>query len=358
MRPTPATDASHLQTARGALTRHGLCDLHIDTWIPRRLWGYDPAERHGLGLLRGHFFGHLDLPRLREAGVTAAGWSLTTNPFRRAGSRWRTYLHNRGAFSDWAAEHAEAVGLAQNAAQALAILAGGRHAILPAVQGANAFSAAPDLDAVFADGWLTRTTLVHLTDSDLGASSSPLGWRRDKGLTERGRAVIAAMDRHRVWLDLAHAHPQTFWDAVACHDRDRPLIATHTGLSGVTPHWRNLSDEQVRAIADSGGVVGIMAASNFLGDGTLQALLRHAEHAIQVGGEAVAAIGTDLDGAIVPPRELRDGLGHLRLVAAMFARGWTAERVERVCSGNYWAAWRSLRGSSSPWGAFSTPHFH
>ncbi|MBI5610716.1 MAG: membrane dipeptidase [Deltaproteobacteria bacterium] len=337
-------EAAQLDAARAALAQHGLCDLHIDTWIPKRLWGYDPARRHGLGLLRGHFFGHLDLPRLGEAGVRAAGWSLTTNPFRPAGSRWRTYQRNRAAFSAWIATHPEAVATAQNTAQALEILASGRHAVLPAVQGANAFSAAPDLDAVFADGWLTRATLVHLTDSDLGASSSPLSWRRHKGLSERGRQVIAAMDRHRVWLDLAHAHPQTFWDAVACHDRDRPLVATHTGVSGVAPHWRNLSDEQVRAIADSGGVVGIIAASNFLGDASLQALLVHAEHAIQVGGEAVAAIGTDLDGAIIPPRALRDGLGHLRLVAAMFARGWSTERIERVCAGNFWAAWRRLRG--------------
>jgi membrane dipeptidase len=333
----------HLETARTLLAQHGLVDLHIDTWIPKRLWGYDPAARHGLGLLRGHFFGHLDLPRLREAGVTAAGWSLTTNPFRTAASREATYSLNRQAFSAWVAQHPSEVAFAQTAQQAHAVIASGRHAILPAVQGANAWQSAGDLDAIFADGWLTRATLVHLTDSGLGASSSPLSFKRNKGLSARGREVIAAMDRHRVWLDLAHAHPQTFWDAVACHDRDRPLVATHTGVAGIAPHWRNLSDEQIRAIGDSGGVVGIIAASNFLGDSTLGAMLIHAEHAISVGGEAVAAIGTDLDGAITPPGELRDGLGHLRLVAAMLERGWNEQRIARVCSGNAWAALVRLR---------------
>ena len=72
------------------------------------------------------------------------------------------------------------------------------------------------------------------------------------------------MNARRMFVDLAHIHESAFWDAVTEHDRSQPLIDTHTGVAGVTPHWRNLTDNQVKAIADTGGVVGIIFAEEFL----------------------------------------------------------------------------------------------
>jgi membrane dipeptidase len=236
-------------------------------------------------------------------------------------------------------------------AQALeAHTASGVHAVLPAIQGANALQAAADLDSELGGGWLTRVTLVHLTDSIYGATSSPLSLRRHKGLTEQGAQMVHALNRHRIWVDLAHAHPQTFAAALAVHDANLPPIATHTGVCGVRPHWRNLDDAQLRALADRGGVIGVIAAANFLGpadpaiaQAQLGGYLLHLEHILTTAGEQAAAIGTDLDGAIVPPLGLRDGIGHLRLVAAMLQRGWTTARIQAVCRGNFLRAWRRLR---------------
>ena len=68
-----------------------LIDLHIDTLIPNRLWGYNPLKRNKPWLFGRHFFGHLDLPRMQDSSVTGAMWSITTNPFRSAKSRWKIF---------------------------------------------------------------------------------------------------------------------------------------------------------------------------------------------------------------------------------------------------------------------------
>ena len=66
-------------------------DLHVDTFIPPRLWGYDPLVRHRGGPLGRFFFGHLDVPRMYDGGLGGAMWSITTNPLRGIASRWRVF---------------------------------------------------------------------------------------------------------------------------------------------------------------------------------------------------------------------------------------------------------------------------
>lgn len=347
MEPTPRA----VQAAAELLQHHGLVDLHIDTLIPPRLWGADPRQRHGLGPLRGHFFGHLDLPRLADNHVSAAMWSITTNPFRSAQGRWRAWQRNLAWLQAWLDSAAAQVQLVRTPTELALARRDGRHALLLAVQGANAWDATPDLDAVLRDRRVTRATLVHLTDASLGATSSPLSLRRAKGLQPRAAEVIAALNRHRAFVDLAHIHVDGFWQALQLSDADQPPIVTHTGVCGVTPHWRNLDDAQIRAIAERGGVIGVMAARNFLAragkPGDIHAYVAHLDHLIRVGGSQVAAVGTDLDGAIVPPAAMRNGQPYLQLVAAMIDAGWPEPQISAVCQGNFLACWQRLRPEAS-----------
>src|SRR5262249_4565229 len=187
-----------------------------------------------------------------------------------------------------------------------AVRARGAHACLLAIQGANALEAAPDGVASIPDGCIVRATLVHLLNSSYGATSSPLGYpRAEKGLSEAGRELIAQLDQRRVFVDLAHIHPVAFWQAVEAHDRTLPLIATHTGVCGVTPHWRNLDDRQIRAIADTGGGGGIIFSEAFLkrprGPGDAAMIVEHMEHVARGAGDDAAAVGTRHGGASPPP---------------------------------------------------------
>ena len=90
-----AIPMNHIQTdATQICNQSDIIDLHLDTWIPKRLWGYHPNKRHRRAIFGRHFFGHSDVPRLLEAGVTGAMWSITTNPFKLNNARWLTFLEN------------------------------------------------------------------------------------------------------------------------------------------------------------------------------------------------------------------------------------------------------------------------
>src|SRR5207253_9262567 len=109
-----------------------------------------------------------------------------------------------------------------------------------AVQGGNAFDSPADVPLV-PDGALLRVTLLHLTDSTLGATSSPLGRSRGRGgLTAEGRVMVEVLNERRILVDLAHASKRTFFEALDVHDRVLPPVVTHTGVCGVQPSWRNL----------------------------------------------------------------------------------------------------------------------
>jgi membrane dipeptidase len=323
-------------------------DLHLDTFIPIRMWGYDVRVRHGLGLLRGRFFGHFDIPRALDGGLSAAMWSITTNPFRSAPARWQTFLDNVARLREVIGSSSGTLRVARSLAEYREVRGAGAHACLLAIQGGNALDGALLGARELPDRLITRVTLLHLTNSSLGATSTPLHLlRRDKGLSARGKMLVEQLDAERIFVDLAHVHPEGFWDAVEVHDPSLPLIATHTGVSGVTPHWRNLDDEQLRAIADTGGVVGVIYSRHFLhgrhGFGDARMVVEHLAHIVDTIGEDFAAIGSDHDGAIMPPPDLR-GVDRLPvLVQRMLERGWREERIRKILGLNFLRAFGELR---------------
>lgn len=323
-------------------------DLHLDTMIPPRLWGYDPLVRHPGGPLGRHFFGHTDLPRLRDGGLSGALWSLTTNPFRPAEARLRAYRANRARLRALAAASGGALAEADTLAGYRAARARGAHVCLPAIQGANAIEAEPDGVAEIARDGIVRVTLVHLTNAAYGATSSPLGAaRRDKGLTARGRRLVEDLNAHRIFVDLAHIHERAFFDAVAVHDRSQPLLVTHTGVSGVRPHWRNLTDAQLRAIADTGGTIGIIFQAGFLarsgGPRDAGMIAEHVLHAMRVVGEDHVSLGSDYDGAITPPPDV-PGVDHYPRVAQhLLDRGVGTEALRKILGGNFLRVLGQLR---------------
>ncbi len=349
-RPKALAAALNIPLEAAALTLDAdLIDLHIDTFIPPRLpfIRYDVFKRHAGA---GRFFGHLDLPRIEAGGLKGAMWSITTNPFRTAAARWRVFQKNLERFDQMVSASSGRMRLVRDAAGYRAARSEGKHAVLLSIQGGNALEAAPGYLDALGDHHLVRVTLVHLTNAAFGTTSSPLRlWRGRYGLTESGRAFIACLNRHRVFVDLAHIHVRSFWDAVAAHDRTQPLIATHTGVTGVKPHWRNLDDAQLRAIAETGGVVGVIFASNFLRprgvSDDAEVVVRHMEHIVNVAGEDAVAVGSDYDGAIIPPPDLRDGLAYGRLVARMQARGWPEGRIRKALGLNFLASLERLRPS-------------
>jgi membrane dipeptidase len=347
-----AGDGGLERDARSLLESCEVIDLHIDTMIPARIFGYDPLRRHGQGISRGRLFGHLDLPRIEEGGLTGAMWSITTQPFRTASNRWRAFLSNLARLEALAKASDGRLAIARDAAEYRAARARGAHVILPAIQGGNALEGAPQGVASIPGNAITRVTLVHLTDSCYGTTSSPLRLGRDRGLGKRGHELIEQLDASRVFVDLAHISRPAFFEAVDAHDPSAPLIVTHTGVTGVRPHWRNLEDDQLRAIADTGGTIGIMFHQGFLrraqGPKDADMVLEHMEYVAETVGDDFVSIGTDYDGFITPPRDLRDGLGYATLVERMIARGWPEDRIRGALGGNALRALALIRPGVAP----------
>jgi membrane dipeptidase len=317
-----------------------IVDAHVETFVWTRVLGYDLRRRHGRGLLGGRFYSQVDLPRMREAGMTGGVFSIATNPFRSGEGRRTTLLANivrlqRILESDpGVAVVADAAGYRQARAE-------GRMACFLAVQGGNAVTA----DEVAAlPSVVSRVTVVHLTRSPLGSPARPLSGARARGLTPAGHDYVAALDARRILVDLAHLNRPGFWDALAAHEPATPAIVSHTGVRGVHNVWRNLDDAQVRAVADTGGVVGIMYHSGFLGEGSAAAVVRHLEHVVDVGGEDCAALGSDWDGLIVTPRDMRTVTELPVLVRAMRARGFSDARVRKIVGANYLRVVEAVRG--------------
>ena len=323
-------------------------DLHLDTFIWQRVLGYDPRVRHARPPLWGWFLGHADLPRAREAALAGATWVITTNPLRDPEDRLRTLLDNLQRMSANNADMPDDFALCRTLSDYRAARASGRHAAFIGIQGGNAIDVTADAIERLPPGLVLRVTLVHLSSSRIGYTSSPLRLGPDRGIGAFGRELVERLDAARVFVDLAHIGPTGFWEAVEAHDPSLPLIVTHTGVSGVHRHWRNLDNAQIRAVADSGGVVGIMFHNSFLGGslfgGTAERVVDHVAHVVRVAGDDHVSLGSDFDGAIVPPVDLRSVLELPRLVEIMLNRGFSPERIQKILGGNFLRTLGALRG--------------
>jgi len=324
-------------------------DLHLDSFIWTRILGYDLHRRHGLGPTAGWFLSQVDLPRVRAARLGGATWVITTNPLRPATRRPQVLVENLRRLQGILEGVPGEIRVVRNAAEYRRAAAEGRHGAFLGIQGGNALDR--DLDALdlIPDDLVVRITLVHLSSSRIGVTSAPgAGARRGEGLSDFGKDYVRRLDEKRILVDLAHINREGFFDAVAVHDRTLPLIVTHTGVAGVHRHWRNLDDEQLQAIARSGGTIGVMYQSSFLGEpwwgGRSDAVVRHLAHIVETVGEDHASLGSDWDGAIVPPRDLRSPLELPRLVEHMLRRGWSAERIRKVLGGNFLRVVEAIRG--------------
>jgi membrane dipeptidase len=348
----PAAWAKRLDISQEAVDLYLECevvDLHVDTFIWTRVAGYDLRRRHGRGAFGGRYYSQVDLPRMLEAQIGGAMWSITTNPYRSPEARAETFSDNLSALRAIFAAVSEHACVVKNHREFREARARGQHAVLIAIQGGNALDVSLGaLDRL--EDTVTRITLVHLTRSTLGTSSAPL--RADRGLTDHGKKYVEALNARRVFVDLAHIGRRGFFDAVEVHDRSQPLIVTHTGVSGVHPSWRNLDDDQLRAIAATGGVVGVVYHGEYLSGryfsgGRAADIVNHLEHIVRTVGPDVPALGSDWDGLIITPADMRTCLELPRLVQAMLDRDFSPETIRKILGENFLRALRHLRGGEA-----------
>ena len=159
------------------------------------------------------------------------------------------------------------------------------------------------------------------------------------GLTNAGKDLVRLCNQVGILLDLSHMNERGFWD-VAKLTR-APLVATHSGAHTLCPSPRNLTDDQLRAIGESGGVVGVNFARAFLrNDGlgdkktSLTEIVRHVEYIGEKIGVDHVALGSDFDGTEVP-QDLADASGLQRLLKVMREGGIRGKALRKIAHGNW-----------------------
>jgi membrane dipeptidase len=159
------------------------------------------------------------------------------------------------------------------------------------------------------------------------------------GLTEAGRRLVKACNELGILIDLSHLNEKGFWDVAALSTA--PLVATHSGAHALCQTPRNLTDRQLDAIAESGGVVGVNFHVGFLrADGradletSLAEIVNHVDYMVNRMGIDHVALGSDFDGATMP-HDLKDAAGLPRLVEALEDRGYAGADLEKIAQGNW-----------------------
>jgi membrane dipeptidase len=165
-----------------------------------------------------------------------------------------------------------------------------------------------------------------------------------RGLTVEGEALVRECNRLRILVDCSHITERGFWDIARISTA--PLVATHSNAHAISASSRNLTDEQLKAISATQGMVGLNFATGFLradgrwtSDTGADVMVRHLAHMIETAGEDCVGLGSDFDGARIPGF-IGDVTGVPRLVQAMDSAGFGPELIEKLC----WKNWlRVLR---------------
>ena len=287
-------------------------DLHADPL----LWGRD--------LLRRGTRGHVDLPRLQEAGaalqvfgvVTQAplGMNLRRNsgaadmvtalavssfwPPRTWSSRLQRALFEADRLRGFEEKSGGKLVPIRSRAELKALLAarGGRVGTMLALEGSQALEGDLRNVDVLYDAGFRMMAPAHFVDTDVSGSAHGL---QKGGLSDLGRAWVRKLEEKKIIIDLAHASPQAVEEVLAI--ASRPLVVSHTGVKGTCDNLRNLSDAQLRALARNGALVGIGYWESATCGRDAAAVARAMRHAADVIGVGHLALGSDFDGAVAEP---------------------------------------------------------
>jgi membrane dipeptidase len=335
-------------------------DGHNDVLL--RLWRQ--GDLTGRRFLDGDGEGHVDLPRARAGGLAGGIFAVYVpgdartvgvgdaddggvvdfpplGPVDSSDAR-RITLEMAGILICMARERPDALRICRSAAEIGEAEAAGAIAAILHLEGAEAIGPeCGELEVLYAAG--LRSLGPVWSRPNVFGFGIPFRFPGDPdegpGLTAAGRELVRACNRLGIVFDLSHLNAAGFRDVARLSDK--PLVATHSNAHAIAPASRNLTDAQLDAIAESGGVVGLNYAVGFLrddgrrvADTALTVLVRHLDHLLGRLGENGVALGSDFDGALIP-REIGDAAGLPALVGAMRQAGYGEALIEKIC----WRNW-------------------
>lgn len=322
-----------------------VADLHADSL----LWNRDLLDRATRG--------HVDIPRLIEGNVALQAFTIVTKTPRNMNIDSNTgdtdnitllALAERWPIAAWGSLKERALYQARKL-EDTARRSGGKFTLIKTrgdlssyldrrskepeitagflgVEGAQALDGdLNNLDALF-DAGIRMMAPTHFFDNDIGGSAHGV---EKGGLTDKGREMIKRMEAKRMIVDVAHASSKTIDDVLAV--ATRPVVVSHTGVKGTCDNNRNLSDDQLKRIAGTGGVIGIGYWDTAVCGSDAKAIARAIRYAVNIAGVEHVALGSDYDGAIPAPF---DTTGLVQITDALIAEGFSEEEVAMIMGRN------------------------
>ena len=322
-----------------------IIDLHADSL----LWGRDLLERGQDG--------QVDIPRLSDGNVTLQVFSLPTKTPRGLNiesnddktdsiywlaivDRWppRTWnslteraLYQAKRLHDFARGSEGGFTVIETSADLFSYLQRRQRnnrltAGLLSIEGAHALDGKlENLDVLYHAGYRMMSP-SHFFDNDIGGSSAGV---HKTGLTEKGREWVRQMEARHMIIDLAHASPQTIQDVLAI--ATRPIVVSHTGVKGTCNNNRNLSDDQIQAIAAKGGLIGIGYWDVATCGTDARAIVKAMRYVSDRVGVEHVALGSDFDGAVTEPF---DTTGLVLITDAMLEAGYSESDIRLIMGEN------------------------
>ena len=324
--------------------------------------------------------GNMDLPRIREGGLDVQFWSIYMGEREIPGSAIREALERIDAVHEMAARYPNDVVVAGNVREIRQAVVQGKLVSLMGIEGGHIIEGNLPVLRDFHRLGVRYMTLTHSFHTEWADSSgtTSIPEPRHGGLTDFGREVVRTMNEVGMLIDISHVSDATFFDAV--ESSRAPVIASHSSTRAIADHPRNMNDEMLRALAENGGVVMINFYPAYIDEDarnattayfaqygeklsaiyektadqpearrlllreqftnapapqtSLDVLLDHFAHAIEVAGPDHVGIGADWDGVVSMPVGMEDVRKLPALTRGLLARGFSAETVRKVLGEN------------------------
>ncbi len=347
-------------------------DGHADT--PQRFadegWQWTDADLHG---------GQLSAKAAQKGGLDGGFFALWAEPVQWAGRFEQRTLQLLAAVEQQISHYSETLQLCTNATEVRGARDAGRFAVLLGIEGGHSIGSDLDLLRHFHTRGVRYMTLTWSNTNAWCDSSGDAG--QHSGLTDFGCDVVREMNRIGMLVDVSHVSDTAFWKAI---DTSRaPVIASHSGARALTAASRNLSDDQLRAVATSGGVVMVNFFAAFVSEQfrdawnaqrherensikqarrqandsgkpfpfsaelaldrqfalqlprpPLDALLDHIDHVLRVCGSAHTGLGSDFDGIPLAPAGIDSAADLPKITAGLLARGWRPDDLRGLLGEN------------------------
>lgn len=323
-------------------------DGHEDfiTEVKQHAGGWPPKPARDL--LTESEAGHVDLPRALKGGLGGCFTSIYLNDHRAEMNDAGYAMEEMNDVFAVADRSEGNFRVCRTVAEVRSAFDAGAFASVFMFEGADPISSSMKELRIFYEAGL-RVLAPTWSRSTIFAHGVAFGGQLpETGLTALGRHLVNECNRLGIILDVSHINPAGFWDLLA--ESREPVIATHSSVKAISPHVRNLEDDQIRALANKGGTIGINFATIFLRpdmqrdtDVPLETVVSHFEHVINLVGDEHVSFGTDFDGADMPDC-IKDAAGLPVVLREFKRRGWSDARLERVCNGNF------LRVAEAVWG--------